>query len=132
MNILMKQNKQKINKFRQISTKSAFFMQKNRKESNMDRFNIRRLDGYTIMSNHHLRDQKLSHAARGLLSFMLSLPENWDYSFNGLVAISKEGKSAVRIMINELKQAKYIKISFINFFCFMSYFIIIFFNILFS
>ena len=77
----------------------------------MDRFNIRKLDGYTIMSNHHLRDQKLSHAARGLLSFMLSLPENWDYSFNGLVAISKEGKSAVRTMINELKQAKYIKIS---------------------
>lgn len=77
----------------------------------MDRFNIRRLEGYTIMSNHHLRDQNLSHSARGLLSFMLSLPENWDYSFNGLVAISKEGKSAVRTMINELKQAKYIKIT---------------------
>ena len=77
----------------------------------MDRFNIRRLDGYTIMSNRHLRDQNISHAARGLLSFMLSLPENWDYSFNGLVSISKEGKSAVRSMINELKQAKYIKIS---------------------
>ena len=77
----------------------------------MDKFNIRRLEGYTIMSNHHLRDQNLSHAARGLLSFMLSLPENWDYSFSGLVSISKEGKSAVRTMINELKQAKYIKIS---------------------
>ena len=42
---------------------------------------------------------------------MLSLPENWDYSFNGLVAISKEGKDAIRSMINELKAAKYIKIS---------------------
>lgn len=63
------------------------------------------------MSNHHLRDQKLSHAARGLQSFMLSLPESWDYSFNVLVVISKEGKSAVRTMINELKQVKYIKIS---------------------
>ena len=77
----------------------------------MGEFSIRKLEGYTIMSNHHLRDQNLSHSARGLLSFLLSLPENWDYSFNGLVAISKEGKDAVRSMINELKEAKYIKIS---------------------
>jgi len=77
----------------------------------MDKFNIRKLEGYTIMPNHHLRDQNLSYAARGLLSFMLSLPDNWDYSFNGLVLVSKEGKAAVRTMINELKQAKYIKIS---------------------
>ncbi len=77
----------------------------------MDRFNIRRLEGYTIMSNHHLRDMNLSHSARGLLSFMLSLPENWDYSFNGLVVLSKEGKAAVRSMINELKAADYVKIS---------------------
>lgn len=77
----------------------------------MDRFNIRRLEGYTIMSNHHLRDQNISHAARGLLSFMLSLPEDWDYSFQGLVSLSKEGKGAVRTLINELKEAKYIKIT---------------------
>ena len=77
----------------------------------MEEFNVRKIEGYTIMSNHHLRDQNLSHSARGLLSFLLSLPENWDYSFNGLVAISKEGKDAVRSMINELKEAKYIKIS---------------------
>ena len=63
------------------------------------------------MSNYHLRDQNLSHAARGLLSFMLSLPDNWDYSFSGLVTISKEGKAAIRTMINELKMAKYIKIN---------------------
>lgn len=77
----------------------------------MEEFNIRKIEGYTIMSNHHLRDQNLSHSARGLLSFLLSLPENWDYSFNGLVAISKEGKDAIRSIINELKAAKYIKIS---------------------
>ncbi len=77
----------------------------------MKDFNIKRLEGYTIMSNHHLRDQNLSHSARGLLSFLLSLPNNWDYSFNGLVAISKEGKDAVRRMLNELKESKYIKIS---------------------
>ena len=77
----------------------------------MEEFNIRKIEGYTIMSNHHLRDQNLSHSARGLLSFLLSLPDNWDYSFNGLVAISKEGKDAVRSIINELKEAKYIVIS---------------------
>ena len=77
----------------------------------MDKFTIRKLEGYTIMSNHHLRDQNITHGARGLLSFMLSLPENWDYSFNGLVAISKEGKSAIRTLINELKEAKYVKIT---------------------
>lgn len=77
----------------------------------MDKFTVNQVEGYTIMSNHHLRDKKLSHAARGLLSFMLSLPEDWDYSFNGLVAISKEGRTAIRNMINELKEAKYIKIS---------------------
>lgn len=77
----------------------------------MDKFNIKRIEGYTIMSNHHLRDKNISHAARGLLSFMLSLPTDWDYSFSGLVAISKEGKSAIRSMINELKTAKYIEIT---------------------
>ena len=77
----------------------------------MDKFNVRKLEGYTIMPNHHLRDHNLSHSARGLLSFMLSLPPDWDYSFSGLVKLSKEGKAAVRTIINELKQAKYIKIS---------------------
>ena len=76
----------------------------------MDKFNIRRLEGYTIMSNHHLRDPKLSYAAKGLLSFMLTLPDKWDYSFGGLVQISKEGKSSIRTLINELKDSKYIKI----------------------
>ena len=63
------------------------------------------------MSNHHLRDPNLSYSAKGLLSFMLALPDKWDYSFSGLVKISKEGKTSIRTMINELKEAKYIKIS---------------------
>jgi len=77
----------------------------------MEQFNIKKIEGYTIMSNHHLRDKNLSYSARGLLSFLLSLPDSWDYSFNGLVAISKEGKDAIRSILNELKEAKYIKIS---------------------
>lgn len=77
----------------------------------MDKFTIKKLDGYTIMPNKPLRDQSLSYGARGLLGFMLTLPEDWDYSFGGLVKVSKEGKAAVRTLINELKEAKYIKIS---------------------
>ena len=64
---------------------------------------------YTIMSNHHLRDKNLSLKAKGLLSFMLSLPENWDYSINGLVAVSKEGKKAIRAAIKELEDTHYLK-----------------------
>lgn len=75
----------------------------------IDEFNIRRVDGYTIISNYHLRDKKLSHAARDLLSFMLSLPDDLDYSFNFLVVIGKEGKAAIRTIINELKDLKYVK-----------------------
>lgn len=77
----------------------------------MEQFNIKKIEGYTVMSNHHLRDKTLSYSARGLLSFLLSLPDSWDYSFNGLVAISKEGKDAIRSILNELKEAKYIIIS---------------------
>ena len=62
----------------------------------MATFRVNKNKDYTIMSNHHLRDKNLSLKAKGLLSFMLSLPENWDYSINGLVAVSKEGKKAYK------------------------------------
>lgn len=54
-------------------------------------FKIEKNDNYTVMSNYHLRDKNLSYKAKGLLSFMLSLPNNWDYSLAGLCSISKEG-----------------------------------------
>lgn len=77
----------------------------------MAEFIIEQDDSFTVVTNTILRDKTLSMSAKGLLSTMLSLPPEWDYSFNGLVAICKEGKSAVRNTINELKEAKYIKIS---------------------
>ena len=55
-------------------------------------FKIEKNKNYTVMSNYHLRDKRMSLKAKGLLSFMLSLPEDWDYSINGLVKVSKEGK----------------------------------------
>ena len=76
----------------------------------MSVFKIEKNQNYTVMSNHHLRDRNLSFKAKGMLSFMLSLPENWDYSLNGLCSISKEGISAIRSIIQELEKNKYLEI----------------------
>ena len=54
-------------------------------------FRVQKTQNYTIMSNHHLRNKALSLKAKGLLSLMLSLPEDWDYTTRGLASICKEG-----------------------------------------
>ena len=64
--------------------------------------------GYTVMSNYHLRDINLSLKAKGLLSVIFSLPENWKYSTDGLVSICKESETAVRTALNELKKERYL------------------------
>ena len=61
------------------------------------------------MSNYHLRDKRLSLKAKGLLSQMLSLPEDWDYTLAGLCYINRESKDAIRTAIHELEQAGYIR-----------------------
>ena len=58
-------------------------------------FRVARINDYTVMSNFHLRDKRLSLKAKGLLSQMLSLPENWDYTLTGLCYINKESKDAI-------------------------------------
>ena len=77
----------------------------------MPEFEVEHDDSFTVVTNNILRNKELSMSAKGLLCTIFSLPPEWDYSFNGLVAICKEGKAAVRNSINELKEAKYIKIS---------------------
>ena len=74
----------------------------------MSVFKITKNNNYTVMSNFHLRDKKLSYKAKGLLSFMLSLPENWDYSMRGLEKISKENIKAIRTILQELEKNKYL------------------------
>lgn len=64
---------------------------------------------YTVMSNYHLRDKSLSLKAKGLLSVMLSLPDDWNYSNRGIAGIVKEGVSAVGTGLRELEAAGYIK-----------------------
>ncbi|MDD2208546.1 MAG: hypothetical protein PHU45_04255 [Bacilli bacterium] len=74
----------------------------------MSVFKIEKNGNYTVMSNYHLRDRNLSYKAKGLLSFMLSLPEDWDYSMSGLEAISKESIKAIRNILQELEDNKYL------------------------
>ena len=71
-------------------------------------FRVVKNKNYTVMSNYHLRDMRLSLKAKGLLSVILSLPENWDYSVHGLSYICKEGADAIRQAIWELERAGYI------------------------
>ena len=71
-------------------------------------FRIERTRDYTVMSNHHLRNGKLSLKAKGLLSMMLSLPEDWNYTTRGLAAICKEGVDAIGGTLRELETAGYI------------------------
>ena len=71
-------------------------------------FRVEKTKDFTVMSNYHLRDKNLSLKAKGLLSQMLSLPEEWDYTLTGLACINKESKDAIRSAVNELEQAGYI------------------------
>jgi hypothetical protein len=74
----------------------------------MSVFRVEKTKGYTIMSNHHLRNTALSLKAKGLLSQMLSLPEEWDYSLKGLSLINRESVDAIRSAVWELEEAGYI------------------------
>ena len=71
-------------------------------------FRIERTRDYTVMSNHHLRNHELSLKAKGLLSMMLSLPDDWNYTTRGLAKICKEGVDAIGGALRELESAGYI------------------------
>ena len=75
----------------------------------MSVFRVEKTKGYTVMSNHHLRNHTLSLKAKGLLSQMLSLPEDWDYTLQGLAQINKESIDAIREAVRELERAGYIE-----------------------
>lgn len=75
----------------------------------MSVFRVEKNKGYTVMSNHHLRNHTLSLKAKGLLSQMLSLPEDWDYTLQGLAQINKESIDAIREAVRELERAGYIE-----------------------
>ncbi len=71
-------------------------------------FRVERNKGYTVMSNYHLRDKSLSLKAKGLLSQILSLPEDWDYTTKGLACICKDGVDSITTAVKELEQHGYL------------------------
>ena len=71
-------------------------------------FRVERNKGYTVMSNYHLKDRRLTLKSKGLLSMMLSLPDEWNYSTRGLAAICKEGVDAIGAALRELEGCGYI------------------------
>lgn len=72
-------------------------------------FRINKTKNYTVMSNYHLQDKNLSYKAKGLLSCMLSLPDDWNYSVRGIKAISKESIKAINSILKELEENYYLK-----------------------
>ena len=73
-------------------------------------FKVEHNSNYTVMSNVHFKEKKMSLKAKGLLSLMLSLPEDWDYSIAGLVAICKENETAIKSTLKELSEFGYLRI----------------------
>lgn len=73
-------------------------------------FRVEKNKDYTIMSNYHFREKEMSLKAKGLLSLMLSLPEKWDYSISGLVAICKENETSIKTALDELKEFGYLEV----------------------
>lgn len=71
-------------------------------------FRVEKNQNYTVMSNHHLKNRELSLKSKGLLSQMLSLPDNWDYTLAGLAKINREKVDAIRTAIWELEKFGYI------------------------
>lgn len=76
----------------------------------MAQFRIHQDKNFTVLSNEMLREQQMSLKAKGLLAVMLSLPPDWNYSINGLVAICKENLTAVKTALRELKENGYLTI----------------------
>lgn len=73
-------------------------------------FRINKTKNYTVMSNYHLKEKRMSLKAKGLLSIILSLPDDWDYSQAGLVELSSDQVSSVRNALAELKKFGYIQV----------------------
>ena len=69
---------------------------------------IHKTNNFTVMSNYHFKEKKMSLKAKGLLSLMLSLPDDWNYSVTGLVKLSKDGKDSVMTALAELEKFGYL------------------------
>jgi len=76
----------------------------------MAKFKVNKTRDYTIIPNIHLKERKMSLKSKGLLTLMLSLPDDWNYSLKGLVSLCSESESAVKSSLQELKEFGYLRI----------------------
>lgn len=74
-------------------------------------FKVEKISNFTTIDNGIFQDRRLTNSARGLLVLMLSLPNDWDFSVKGLVAICREGERAVKSALRELKELGYLKVN---------------------
>lgn len=74
-------------------------------------FRVNKTKGFSVMSNYHLQDKDLSLKAKGLLSLMLSLPDDWKFSIGGLASLTREKESAIKSALDELKACKYVVVT---------------------
>ena len=72
-------------------------------------FRVHKTKDFTVMSNNHFRERKMTNKGKGLLSLMLSLPDDWDFSAEGLTALSADGKDSVKSALHELEKFGYLK-----------------------
>ena len=72
-------------------------------------FRVEKTNNYTVMSNYHFKEKNMSLKAKGLLSLMLSLPNDWDYSIKGLISYSKDSKDSIMSGLKELEDFGYLK-----------------------
>ena len=77
----------------------------------MTKIRVNKTKDYTVMSNKHFKEKEMSLKAKGLLSEMLSLPDDWDYSIKGLAKINKENEKAIKVTLDELKQFNYLVVT---------------------
>ena len=78
--------------------------------NNVTVIRVEKTKNYTVMANYHLRDKRLSFKAKGLMSFMLSLPDDWDYTVNGLSTFATDGRDGVRASLRELEGTGYLRL----------------------
>lgn len=74
----------------------------------MSVFRVHKTENYTVLSNYHFKEKKMSLKAKGLLSLMLSLPDTWEYSISGLTTLSKDGRDSVMSALAELEEFGYL------------------------
>ena len=72
-------------------------------------FRVERTKNFTVMSNHHFKNKNLTLKAKGLLSLMLSFPDDWNYNMQGLATLSRDGIDSVRSAIKELEHHGYVE-----------------------